>query len=72
LLRNCLLNHVTEGNLKGRIEVSGRQGKRRKIVLDELKGKVLEIGKGNTRSYSVENWLLKRLWISPMVMIRSK
>jgi hypothetical protein len=24
---NCLLNHVTEGNIEGRIAVKGRQGK---------------------------------------------
>jgi len=37
LRRNCLLNQVTEGNIKGRIEVTRRQGRRRKKLLDELK-----------------------------------
>ena len=36
LLRNCLLKHVTEGKIKGRIEVTGRRGKRRKQLLDKL------------------------------------
>jgi len=30
LYRNCLLNHVTEGKIEGRIEVTGRRGIRRK------------------------------------------
>jgi hypothetical protein len=33
LRRNCLLNHVIEG----RIEGTGRRGRRRKQLLDELK-----------------------------------
>jgi hypothetical protein len=39
LLRNCLLKHVIEGKLEGRIEVTGRQGRRRKQLLDDLKEK---------------------------------
>ena len=35
---NCLLTHpVTEGKMEGRIEVTGRQGRRRKQLLDYLK-----------------------------------
>jgi len=30
LRRNCLLKHVTEGKIDGRIEVTGRRGRRRK------------------------------------------
>ena len=30
LRRNCLLKHVIEGNIKGRIEVTGRRGERHK------------------------------------------
>ena len=39
LRRNCLLKKVTEGNIKGEIlvEVTRRRGRRRKILLDELK-----------------------------------
>jgi hypothetical protein len=37
LRRNCLLKHVTEGKLERRIEVSGRRGRRRKQLLDDLK-----------------------------------
>jgi hypothetical protein len=39
LRRNCLLKHVIEGKLEGRIEMSGRRGRRRKQLLDDLKEK---------------------------------
>jgi len=35
--RNCLLNHVIEGKVEGRMEVSGRRGRKRKQILDDLK-----------------------------------
>jgi hypothetical protein len=34
---NCLVRHVIEGNIEGRIEVTGRRGGRRKRLLDDLK-----------------------------------
>jgi hypothetical protein len=37
--RDCLLKHVTEGKIDGRIEVTGRRGRRRKQLLDDLKEK---------------------------------
>jgi hypothetical protein len=37
LRRNCLLKHVIEGKLEGKIEVMGRRGRRRKQLLDDLK-----------------------------------
>jgi hypothetical protein len=38
LRRNCLLQGVTEGKIKrGGIEVTGRRGRRRRRLLDELK-----------------------------------
>jgi hypothetical protein len=37
LRRNCLLKQVTEGKIKGEIEVTGRWGRRRKKLLDDLK-----------------------------------
>ena len=37
LRRNCLLQRVIEGKIKGGIEVTGRQGRRRKNLLDDLK-----------------------------------
>jgi hypothetical protein len=37
LQRNCLLQQVTEGKIKGVIEVTGRQGRRCRKLLDDLK-----------------------------------
>jgi hypothetical protein len=39
LRRNCLLKDVIEGKLEGRIEITGRRGRRRKQLLDDLKEK---------------------------------
>jgi len=39
LHRNCLLKHVTEGKVEGRIGVTGRRGRRHKVPLDDLKEK---------------------------------
>jgi hypothetical protein len=36
LRRNCLLQQVIEGKINGEIEVTGRRGRRRKL-LDDLK-----------------------------------
>ena len=37
LRRNCLLQQVIEGKIKGQIEVIRRRGRRRKKLLDDLK-----------------------------------
>jgi hypothetical protein len=37
LLRNCLLEHVIEGNIEGKRVVTGRRGRRRKQLLDDLR-----------------------------------
>jgi hypothetical protein len=39
LCRNCLLKHTIEGKIEGGIEVTERQGKIHKQLLDDLKGK---------------------------------
>jgi hypothetical protein len=44
LHRNCLLKHVIEGKLVGRIEVAGRHGRRCKQLLDNLKEKREDAG----------------------------
>jgi hypothetical protein len=36
LRRNYLLKRIIEGKIKGRIEVTGKLGKRRKQLLDDL------------------------------------
>jgi hypothetical protein len=41
LRRNCLLKHEIEGKLEGRIEMTGRRGRRRKQLLDDLKEKTI-------------------------------
>jgi len=35
--RNCLLRRVIEGKIKGGMEVTGRRGRRRRKLLDDLK-----------------------------------
>jgi hypothetical protein len=37
LCRNCLLQRVIEGKIKGGIEVTGIRGRRRRKLLDDLK-----------------------------------
>jgi hypothetical protein len=37
LHRNCLLKHVIEGKIEGRIKMTGRQGRRHKQLLDDLR-----------------------------------
>jgi hypothetical protein len=39
LRRNCLLKQVIEGKLEGRIEMTGRRGRRGKQLLDDIKEK---------------------------------
>jgi hypothetical protein len=39
ILRNCLLQQVLEGKIKGHIEVTRRRQRRRKKLLDDLKGR---------------------------------
>jgi hypothetical protein len=48
---------VIGGKVEGKIEMMGRQGRRRKQLLDDLK----ENRRGSTRSQTVENSLWKRL-----------
>ena len=37
LRRNCLLQRVIEGKIKGGIEVTGRRGRKRRKLLDDIK-----------------------------------
>ena len=39
LHKNCLLKHVIKGKIEGRIEVTGRRGRRRMQLLDNFKEK---------------------------------
>ena len=54
LRRNCLLKHVTEGNIEGRIEVKGRRERRRRQVLGDYKN---VIGYGKLTEETVDRTL---------------
>ena len=60
---NRLLKHVSEGKIEGRIEVTGRRGRRRKQLPDDLKEK-REYWKLKEEALdrTPENWLWTRLW----------
>ena len=63
LRRNCLLQRVTEGKIQGGIEVTGRQGRRRRKLLDDLKERrILSFEGGSSGLHYVESSLWKRLW----------
>jgi hypothetical protein len=64
LRRNCLLRQVIEGKMKGGIEVTGRRGRRRRRLLDELKERegILTSEGGSSRLHYVESSLWKKLW----------
>ena len=55
LRTNCLLQRVIEGKIKGGIEVTGRRGRRRRKLLDDLKER---------RGYShlKEEYLDRTMW----------
>jgi hypothetical protein len=59
LCRKCLLKHVIEGKIEGRIDVTGRRERGRKHLLDALikKERILEIERARSGSHSVENFL---------------
>jgi len=55
LRRNCLLQQVIEGKIKGGIEVRGMRGRRRRKLLDDLK-------KGRGYSHLKEEALDRTKW----------
>jgi hypothetical protein len=55
LRRNCLLQRVNEGKIKGGIEVTGRRGRRRRKLLDDLKER-------RGYSHSKEEALDRTMW----------
>jgi hypothetical protein len=52
--------HITEGKIKGELEMMGRRRRRRQLPNDI---RVLETERICTRSHSLENSLWKRSWI---------
>jgi hypothetical protein len=61
LRRSCLLKHVIERKIEGRIEVSGRQGRRCKLLLDDLK-ETKGYWKWKDEALDRKLRLWKRLW----------
>jgi hypothetical protein len=57
--RNCILQRVTEGKIKGVIQVTERQEKR---CRKEGKERILSFERGSSGSHYVESSLWKRLW----------
>ena len=55
LRRNCLLQRVIEGKIKGGIEVTGRRERRRRKLLDDLKER-------GGYSYLKEEALYRTMW----------
>jgi ribosomal 50S subunit-associated protein YjgA (DUF615 family) len=60
LRRNCLLNHIIEGKIRG----TRRRGRRRKQLLEKLMEakNILEAEGGSSGSHSLENSVWMRLW----------
>ena len=57
---NSLLKLITEGKVEQRVEVWGRQGRRRRQLLKNEN--ILEIERESSRPHFVENSLWKRIW----------
>jgi hypothetical protein len=57
LRRNCLLQRVIEGKIKGGIEVTGRRGRRRRKLLVDLKER-------RRYSHLKEESLDRTMWIA--------
>jgi hypothetical protein len=55
LRRNCLLRQVIEGKIKWGIEVTGRRGRRRRKLLDDL-------NEGRGYSHAKEEALDRTVW----------
>jgi hypothetical protein len=48
---NCLLKHVNEGTIEGRMEVTGRRERTLKELLDDLKENKIQETKRSRRSH---------------------
>jgi hypothetical protein len=59
--RNCLLQRVIAGKVKGWIDVTRRRGRRCGKLMDYLKERRKE-EIGSARSHYVDSWLRKEFW----------
>jgi hypothetical protein len=61
LCMNCLLKQVIEQKIRGRIEVTGRRGRRSKQLLMTLRKERIEEAERerSTKLYVMENWFLE-------------
>jgi hypothetical protein len=64
LRRNCLLRQVIEVKIKGEMEVTRRRARRRKKLLDDLKGRerILSSEGGGFKSHYVDESFWRRHW----------
>jgi hypothetical protein len=63
LRRNCLLKHVIKKKVEGRIEGTGRRGRRPKQLLDDMKEKRRYWKlKEEALARTLDSSLWKRLW----------
>jgi len=60
--RNCLLMHVIDGKIEGRIEGTVRRRRRKKLLDDPKEKREYRKLRGSIKSHSVENSLWRRLW----------
>jgi hypothetical protein len=58
---NCLLKHITEGNIEGRIEMTGRREKRRMQLPDSLNPFQSNFSANRILPSSYLFWAVKRL-----------
>jgi hypothetical protein len=59
LRTNCLLKQVIEGKIKSGIEVIGRRGRRRRLLLDDLKERR---GYSNLKEEALDRTMWRALW----------
>jgi hypothetical protein len=68
LCRNCLLQHVIEGKIKGGIEVTGRRGRRRRKLMDDLKERT---GYSHLKEEALDR-TMRRACFGPVVKLTTK
>jgi hypothetical protein len=63
-VESAFLKHVFDGKIDRKIAGTGRRGRQRKHILDDLKEKenLVALERESTRSHSVRNSLWQRLW----------